>query len=122
MLKWFRSRASAIAPLLLLSLAALALPHAGDSAHDADGDFAIVFAHDANGHGVGVPSTTEEAPDHCAICHFSRPFRPLTQIAFVAAAADELAAFVSPDVPAVALADSAAQPPLRAPPISPDNV
>lgn len=120
MLKWFRSRASATAPILLLSLAALALPHGGESAHDADGDFALVFAHDANGHGVGAPSTTEE-PDHCAICHFSRQFRPLTQIALVAAAFDAASAFASPDVPAVALADSAAQPPLRAPPISPDN-
>ena len=122
MLKWFRVRASAIAPILLLSLTALTLPHVGDSAHDADSVFAIVFAHDAAGHAIGRSSAGEGPPDHCAICHFSRPFRPLTQIAFVAAAAAEATALVFHDVHAVAKAEFSAQPPLRAPPLSPDSL
>ena len=122
MLQWFRARAAAIAPILLLSLAALTLPHASDSAHDADGNFAIVFAHDAAGHAVGRPSAAEEPPDHCAICHFSRPFRPLTQITFIAAAALQSSARILHDIHAVAKTDLSAQPPLRAPPLSPDSV
>ena len=73
MLKCFRTRASAIAPLLLLSLASLALPHANDN-HDADGAFALLVVHDASGHGVGAPASEEADPGHCAICHLSRPF------------------------------------------------
>jgi len=122
MLQWFRGRASSVAPILLLSLTALTLPHVGDPAHDADGEFALVFPHDAGGHAVGKPSAAEETPDHCAICHFSRPFRPLTQITFIAAAALQSSARVFHDVHAVAKTDLSAQPPLRAPPLFPDSV
>ena len=122
MLKWFRSRAPAIAPVLLLSLAALALPHVGDSNHDPDGDFALVVAHDAAGHAVGIPSSTEEPTRHCAICHWSRSFRPLTQITYLASARLEAAGLRYSNHSPVARADIAAQPPLRAPPTSPDVV
>ena len=120
MLKWFRTRASAIAPLLLLSLASLALPHADDN-HDADGAFAVPVVHDASGHGIGAPASEEADPGHCAICHLSRPFRPLAQASIPAIASAARTGFIHVDDSRTARADTAAQPPLRAPPFSPDH-
>ena len=117
MLKWFRTRASAIAPLLLLSLASLALPHADDE-HDADGTFALLVVHDASGHGVGAPASEETDPGHCAICHLSRPYRPLAQTAIPAIASTARTGFVHVHDSRTTRADTAAQPPLRAPPVS----
>ena len=118
-LKWFRARAVSIAPALLLSLAALAFPHIGDAHHDPDSDFALVVAHDPSGHNVSRPSSSDGEPQHCAICHWSRIFRPLTQTALLHAAVCEPAGVVYRDVFRVAIRGDAAQPPLRAPPTSP---
>jgi hypothetical protein len=120
MLKWFRTRASATAPLLLLSLAALALPHADRAQHDADGAFALLAVHDATGHGVGAPASDEGDQGHCAICHLSRPFRPLTQTALVGLASTQTVRASHIDDFTAARSDTAAQPPLRAPPDSPE--
>jgi hypothetical protein len=114
-----RARASLVAPALLLSLIALACPHIGDSHHDPDGDFALVVAHDASGHGLGTPSSDQEPPRHCAICHWSRSFRPLTQIAFLGFSSVDAVRLVGVDVFTAARSCLAAQPPLRAPPTSP---
>lgn len=122
MLKWSRTRASAIAPLLLVSLAALTLPHADGSDHDSDGAFALFVVHDAGGHGVGVPASEDAEPGHCAICHWSRPFRPLTQTAVVAIASAATTRFFRAVDSAAAKTDTAAQPPLRAPPDSLEHV
>lgn len=121
MLTWFRARASAIAPALLLSLAALTLPHA-DSDHDADGAFALLVVHDASGHGVSAPPSENAEPSHCAICHWSRPFRPLTQTAVLAITSVAATGFSRIDDFTAARTDSSAQPPLRAPPYSPEYV
>ena len=121
MLTWFRTRASAIVPALLLSLAALTLPHV-DSDHDADGTFALLVVHDASGHSVGTPPSEDTEPSHCAICHWSRPFRPLTQTAVVAITAEAATGSFNIDDFTAAKSDSAAQPPLRAPPHSPEYV
>lgn len=120
MLKWFRTRASTIAPSLLLSLAALALPHA-DSNHDSDGAFAPLVVHDAGGHGIGAPASEAADPGHCAICHLSRPFRPLPQTAIPVIASAARTGFFHIDDSRAARADTATQPPLRAPPIAPDH-
>lgn len=121
MLKWFRTRASVIAPALLLSLAALALPHA-DRGHDADGAFALLVGHDASGHGIGTPASENAGSSHCAICHWSRPFRPPTKTAFVAITSVATTGFFRVDDFTAARTDSAAQPPLRAPPHAPEHV
>jgi hypothetical protein len=121
MLKWFRTRASAIVPALLLALAALTLPHA-DPDHDADGAFALLVVHDASGHGVSAPPSEDGEPSHCAICHWSRPFRPLTQTTVLAITSVAAAGFSRIDDFRAAKTDSAAQPPLRAPPDSPERV
>jgi hypothetical protein len=122
MLEWFRTRASAIARALLLPLAALTLPHAG-SDHDADSAFALLVVHDASGHGVGSTPASENAePNHCAICHSSRPFRPLPQTAALAVTSATTIGFIRFDTFRAAGTDSFAQPPLRAPPDSPEHV
>ena len=120
MLKWFRTRLSGVARLLVLSLAALALPHA-DSNHDADSAFALLAVHDASGHGVGTPASEDAEPGHCAICHLSRPFRPLPQTAIPAITSAATTGFFPVDDSTTAKTDAAAQPPLRAPPLSPDH-
>jgi hypothetical protein len=116
MLKWFRTRASGVARLLVLSLAALALPHA-DTNHDADGAFALPVVHDATGHSVSTPASEDAEPGHCAICHLSRPFRPLAQTAIPAIASSARTGFIHADDSRTAKAATAAQPPLRAPPL-----
>ena len=120
MLKWFRTRASTVAPVLLLSLAALALPHA-DSTHDADSAFALPLVHDANGHGIGAPASEDADPGHCAICHLSRPFRPLPQTAIPTITSAARTGFFHVHDFRAAKADTAALSPLRAPPVSPDH-
>jgi hypothetical protein len=121
MLKWFRTRASVIAPALLLSLAAVTLPHA-DSDHDADGAFALLVVHDAGVHGIGAPASEDAEPSHCAICHWSRPFRPLPQTAVLAITSVAATGFFHVDDFWGARRDRAAQPPLRAPPHSPEHL
>jgi len=115
-LRGIRACASAIAPVLLVSLIALAMPHVADSHHDPDSQFALAVAHDPAAHGIGTPSSNDEAPPHCAICHWARSFRPLTNVAFHASAFVQAAGLTPVDVFRVATADSAGQPPLRAPP------
>jgi len=117
-LRRIRARAPAIAPVLLVSLIALAMPHVADSHHDPDSQFALAVAHDPAAHGIGTPSSDEESPQHCAICHWARSFRPLTTIAFHASAFVQAAGLPSVTVFRVAADDSAGQPPLRAPPSS----
>jgi hypothetical protein len=122
MLRPLRTRASTVASVLLLSLCALLWPHIGDSHHDDDGEFAIVVAHDASGHGVGRPSSSDEEPHHCAICHSARTFRAHTQVTVLAASSVTALGYSCPDDFAPAIAVLAAQPPLRAPPASPTFV
>jgi hypothetical protein len=122
MLKWFRRRAAAIAPTVLLSLAALALPHATTIAkHDADEKFAQPVVHHAGGHAVGTPTSDDTGDSHCAICHFSRPFRLLTPIVFPGMTSVATTKCFRIDDFAAGKPETAAQPPLRAPPISPDH-
>jgi hypothetical protein len=117
-LKRLRACASSLVPALLLSLAALAVPHDGHSGHDPDSDFTPVF-HDESAHRIGSPSLNREPPGHCAVCHWSRSFRTLQQVTFWASAALETAAFVSLEnfsTPKIALAGL---PPFRSPPALP---
>ena len=119
-LKWFRARAFAIAPVLLAMLAALVVPHVGDSHHESDVDFAPLVAHDESAHRIGnATSDDEEQPLHCAICHWSRSVRPLIQIVFRASSTTEAIGLVLVDAFAAADSGRASQPPLRSPPASP---
>lgn len=115
-LRWIRARAAAIAPALLVSLIALAMPHVADSHHDPDSQFALAVAHDPAAHGIGTPSSDEDPLPHCAVCHWARSFRPLTKVAFHATAFVQAAGLPPVTLSRVAAADSAGQPPLRAPP------
>ena len=120
-LQWCRARTSAVAPVLMLSLAVLAWPHFGDSHHDPDGEFAPVFAHDPEGHSIGGSSSDQEPPRHCAICHAARFFRPITHVSFLSSSCAETVGFICSDVFTAAKGDISSQPPLRAPPTSPTS-
>ena len=118
MLQWLRARAGSVAPAVLLALATLALPHI-DAHHDGHTGFPAIVVHDASDHSIGRVPASNERPDHCAICHWTRTFRLQTRVAAVAS------------LPTVHLGRShlqqsppasrgvATQPPLRAPPSSP---
>ena len=122
MLQWFRARARSIGAAALVSLSTLtawsAAPHR-DDCHDTV-CVSIVVPHDPSAHSIGRGSTAEERPLHCVLCHWTRIVRPSAETAH------RIAPAVEPDVRA--LVDvisapqflSAAQPPLRAPPASPD--
>jgi len=117
MLKWCRTRASALAPVLLLSLLALAAPHIGGSHHDADSDISPVGVHDHSAHRIGSSSPiTPSATQHCAICHWSRSFRFFRQVTVLAAAYTEAAPIVLVEAFIVINAGLAGLPPLRSPP------
>jgi hypothetical protein len=120
MLKWCRTRASGLAPVLLVSLLALAAPHTFGAHHDSDSEIAPIVVHDHAAHRVGSASgTADPSPQHCAVCHWSRSFRLLTRVPTVTASCVEAARIVPPDPCAAADNGTAAQPPLRAPPAVP---
>src|SRR5688572_10503853 len=120
MLKWCRTRASAVGPVLLLSLLALATPHTFGTHHDSDSEIAPIGVHDHAAHRVGSASgTADPSPQHCAVCHWSRSFRLLTRVPTIAASCVEAVRIVPPDPCAAADNGTAAQPPLRAPPAVP---
>jgi hypothetical protein len=118
MLKWFRSRAAAIGPTLLLSLLTQALPHATTAKHDADEKFAQPVVHHAGGHAVGTPTSNATDDSHCATCHLSRPFRLLTHSVFPSITSVATTKCFRIDDFAAGKPETAAQPPLRAPPTS----
>lgn len=122
MLQWFRTRASRIAIVASVSLAALGLsalsPHV-DDCHDAACGAALV-EHDAGAHVVTAPVEADgDHPLHCLVCHWTRSFRPPISVAFVATPAVEAGLRVFLDLTPVARRIQVAQPPLRSPPASP---
>ena len=75
MLQRFRSRARAVASVLLVALATLG----GVSAHGAechDVDAYAAGPHDASAHRIGAPAPDAGQPLHCILCHWSRTPRP----------------------------------------------
>jgi hypothetical protein len=117
MFRWLRARAAWVAPAVLVALLALALPHGGGAHHDADGALGVAVAHDASAHAIGRGAQSDERPEHCAICHWSRTFHSLTKVRVLAVSMVEARKPVRPDVHTAAGRTIAAQPPLRAPPV-----
>ena len=121
-LRWFRTRASAVAAATLVSLVAMGLaelrPHVPDC-HDGACAGASFVAHDASAHRFTAGSAAaSDAHDgvHCAGCHLSRSFRPHPQaVCFHAPPAD---AGTRPHLVEFQLrpGPSVAQPSLRSPP------
>ena len=120
---WFRARARAVSATLLVSLASLGMslyaPHPADC-HDADCE-TILVAHDASAHRVtAAPAAAETHPLHCLVCHWARSFRPRIEVRFLTAPAAQAGVTVHVEYFTAAVSAPVAQPPLRAPPSSPD--
>jgi hypothetical protein len=120
---WFRARARAVSATLLVSLASLGMslyaPHPADC-HDADCG-TILVAHDASAHRVtAAPTAAETHPLHCLVCHWARSFRPRIEVRFLTAPAAQAGVTVHVEYFTTAVSAPVAQPPLRAPPSSPD--
>ena len=121
---WFRVRARRIAATLLVSVIALGgsmvAPHENDC-HDT-ACFPGVVPHDASAHAFSAPDQSEGAhPLHCLVCHWSRSFRPHTEVRLVTAPAIQAGVRIHVESFTVAPVTTVAQPPLRSPPASPDH-
>jgi hypothetical protein len=121
MLQWFRGRARSIAAPALLSLLALSIwsatPHP-DDCHEAI-CASVVVSHDVSSHSVGRDTSNSERPLHCVLCHWTRTSRPTNTAAHPIALAVERNVRYFVDLAAAPDVVVAAQPPLRAPPLSP---
>ena len=121
MLQWFRARASNIAVVAMLSMAAVGgaavVPHE-DDCHDA---CAVATAkHNPAAHRIGTTSTdTDSHPLHCLVCHWVRAFRPRTEARVVSAPSTETAVNIYVEIVSTSGRAPVAQPPLRSPPASP---
>jgi len=77
MLSWFRVNASRIAVTAITALTSVGLsavsPHV-DDCHDA-GCFAFAVDHDAAAHVIAASPKSDDAPQHCLVCHLVRSFR-----------------------------------------------
>ena len=118
MLKVVRARTSTVVAALLVSLCSLYLPHAADTGHDAHGGL-VVFAHDASTHAVRRTAPDDGAA-HCVVCHFGRSVRARTDAASLPAPTESAGAHGNLELFTAARPALVAQPPLRAPPASPE--
>jgi hypothetical protein len=120
MLFWFRRRASRIAKLAILALAAAVastvVPH-GDDCHDAP---CTVVQHDASAHRIGAPSGRDAEPVHCLACHWARSFRLRTEARALTAPASGPGTTLHVECFTAAAGAPAAQLLLRSPPASPE--
>jgi len=121
MLRWFRARARSIAATALLSLITLtgwsAAPHQ-DDCHDAI--CAVIVPHDPSAHRIGRAETSHaDRPLHCVLCHWTRIVRPSANTAHHIVPVVERNARSFVNVVRSPQAVVAAQPPLRAPPSTP---
>ena len=122
MLSWFRAHASRIATTAIVSLATLGAsavsPHV-DDCHDS-ACLTMAVEHDADAHRFTAPPTgTDSHPLHCLVCHWARSFRPRTETRVLLTSVAETGTVLHIELFTAAVAAPAAQPPLRAPPVSP---
>jgi hypothetical protein len=122
MLQWFRAHARSIAAASLVSLATLsvwsATPHQ-DDCHDAM-CASVVVPHDPSAHSIEpLSSSVTDRPLHCVLCHWTRIVRPSGDAAHHLAPSVERNVRILVDIVSSPQFLFAAQPPLRAPPVSP---
>lgn len=120
MLQWFRARASSIAAVAMLAMAAVGgsavVPHE-DDCHDT---CPAVVDHNPGAHRIGGKSVDADShPLHCLVCHWVRAFRPRTEARVVSVPSTETAVNIHADIVSIAGRAPIAQPPLRSPPASP---
>jgi hypothetical protein len=122
MMQWFRARASFIATVAIVSMAAVGgsavVPHE-DDCHDVACQ-SVAVIHDAAAHRVGVASAPEDDHSlHCVVCHWARAFRPRPE----ARVASNWSAAAPPALALQLFVTSVgapvSQPPLRSPPSFP---
>ncbi len=117
-LTWFRAQRQLSAAALLLLLAALlAIPHGGASHHDPESGIIALRSETAPAH-VGRAAADVAPPDHCAVCHWTRAFRLLTQSSAVTTPSLAPVTLRTLDVVRQTNAGTAAQPSPRGPPRS----
>lgn len=114
MSRWFRRHLSPVAAALLVSIAALSVPHGAEPGHESE--FAGFVAGDGSDGNLSGEQSGDGSEIHCLACHWARAFRPSTEGRYVAEPFD--AAPVARHAGAVPGRRAAAvsQPSLRSPP------
>jgi hypothetical protein len=113
---WSRRRLSSIAVVLLISIAALSLPHGAEPGHEPE--FAGFVAGDGTD-GVLTPEAPGEGQElHCLACHWARAFRPVIETRFLAQPIDDTRLARHVRAEAGRRSSPVSQPSLRAPPIA----
>jgi hypothetical protein len=118
MLKWFRTRASTIAAVGLVSVLGMSLSAVtlhGWECHDA---CAPGVLHDESSHQLRSDAAPGDHPLHCLVCHWARSFRPRAETRIVHAPAVCAGACIHVELFTASSPARAAQPPLRSPPRS----
>lgn len=122
MLGWFRSRASGIATLAMLSMTAVGglavVPHQ-DDCHD-NACMPIAVQHNAAAHRIdgAFSDGVDHHTQHCLVCHWIRAFRPRTESRIVSGQASRARVRIPVTLLVLSGRAPVAQPPLRSPPSS----
>ena len=122
MLHQLRRHLRVLAAAVLVSVSVLGtwstVAH-GLDCHDPEGAL-VVVAHDASAHAFrSAPLAAGEREVHCVLCHWTRTFGPGVESVATAPLVVVLTFALTSTDDSVARLISAAQPPLRAPPLAP---
>ncbi|HVH27598.1 MAG TPA: hypothetical protein VM818_12590 [Vicinamibacterales bacterium] len=119
MLSRFRGRSGFVAAVLAALFATVGAPHTADPRHDSDRAI-VVVPHDEANHQVRPANPASDSHEtHCVLCHFTRSFRPRADGRALSAPPAQALPHYAIEVFAADSTGCVAQPPLRAPPVSP---
>lgn len=116
-MRTLRRRVSSIALALLVSIAALSVPHGAEPGHEPE--FAGFLAADGTDGALAPATSTEGHELHCLACHWARAFRPVVETRYLAQPIDN--ARIARHVRSERGHHSSpvSQPSLRSPPVAP---
>jgi hypothetical protein len=116
MRSWSRRRLSSIAVALLVSIAALSLPHGVEPGHEPE--FAGFVAGDGTDGVLGSDASGDGHEIHCLACHWARAFRPVVETRFLSQPLDNARTARHVRTEQGRRSSPVSQPSLRAPPVA----
>jgi hypothetical protein len=114
MSRWFRRHLSPVAAALLVSIAALSVPHEAEPGHESE--FAGFVAGDGSDGVLSTEGSGEGHEIHCLACHWARAFRPAVEGRYLAQLPDNGRIARQVGAPRGHLHSPISQPSLRSPP------
>jgi hypothetical protein len=116
MSRWFRRHLSPVAAALLVSIAALSVPHEAEPGHESE--FVGFVAGDGSDGAFSTESPDEGHEFHCLACHWARAFRPAVEARYLALPSDNGRIARPSGVARGHYRFPVSQPSLRSPPIA----